>query len=70
MELTWKEFLEVISTILTIILSSTALYGIWVAHKKGFITALHHLVKHHHEAILRHEQLMRTEQKKNKGVKK
>lgn len=50
-----RDFLELMETVLTIIVSLVALSGTFAAYKSGFFHRLDHVIKHYHEAALKSE---------------
>lgn len=50
-----RDFLELMETVLTIIVSLVALSGTFSAYKSGFFHKLNHVVEHYHETALKSE---------------
>ncbi|MCL2538324.1 MAG: hypothetical protein FWF34_00550 [Alphaproteobacteria bacterium] len=49
--MTFKEFIEIIAALLTIFISLIALYGIFIAHKRGFFKAFRNISESYHDII-------------------
>ncbi|MCL2438914.1 MAG: hypothetical protein FWD15_00185 [Alphaproteobacteria bacterium] len=47
--MTFKEIIEVIAALLTVVLSIVALSGIFAAHRRGFFQMFHNVVEYLHD---------------------
>ncbi len=56
-----RDILEITETILTILVSLTALSGTFIAYKNGFFHKLKHVVDHYHEVALKAESDLQKE---------
>lgn len=53
-----RDFLELMETILTILVSLVALSGTFAAFKSGFFHKLNHVVEHYHEEASKSERAL------------
>ncbi len=53
-----RDFLELMETVLTIVVSLMALSGTFAAYKNGFFHKLNHVIEHYHEEALVSERKM------------
>ncbi len=51
----WRDFLELMETVLTIVVSVAALWGSITAIENGFFSKLKHVVDHYHLEALKDE---------------
>ena len=53
-----RDFLDLMETVLTIVVSLMALSGTFAVYKSGFFHKLNHVIEHFHEAALKTERTL------------